>query len=232
MNDMKKWADREIELALGQEKSKCKYPGEFEYVEMCYSIASKAFNSIMDGNPSGTGVEFARHLLTKLLDGRPLTPIEDTDDIWEELPFGYLIPDCRCYQCNRMPSLFKFVRPDGTCWYSDSSRIKFYDYSCYLLGESVQVALNSLLEKLIDSEFPITMPYNANVTCKVYITQFSFKVGDGDWDTVALHTVKPSNRSAEYVNRYYKRVGRELVKISKTEYDYRYEHSVDWRKPK
>ena len=51
---------------------------------------------------------------------KPLTPIEDTDDVWNLIDNhenGYI-----SYQCKRMSSLFKDVYADGTVKYDDINR--------------------------------------------------------------------------------------------------------------
>ena len=56
-----------------------------------------------------------KSILNRLIDGKCLTPIEDTPDIWSDITSecnwkeGY-----QEYQCKRMSSLFKEVAPDGT----------------------------------------------------------------------------------------------------------------------
>lgn len=44
----------------------------------------------------------------RLIDGKPLAPIEDTDDIWNACSWSDS-DSSKLYQCKRIPSLFKHV---------------------------------------------------------------------------------------------------------------------------
>lgn len=58
-----------------------------------------------------------QNILNALLNGQPLTHIEDVDGIWEKCT----MPDGRpeTYQCKRMSSLFKEIYANGTVKYND-----------------------------------------------------------------------------------------------------------------
>ena len=53
-----------------------------------------------------------KHILNRLIDGKPLTPIEDVPEVWMDVGSRY--GDCTHYQCLRMGSLFKNINPDTT----------------------------------------------------------------------------------------------------------------------
>lgn len=89
MGEMKTWAEREIDLAIQHEEENCE-GGDCMYGVHCYESALKAFNS-------------------------PLTPIEDTEDMWEHVHDRK--DGTKTYQCRRMTSFFKDVHPDGTVKY-------------------------------------------------------------------------------------------------------------------
>ena len=94
---MSEWAKREVELVIKKE-------GKFDYEVGCYESALKAFNSLMEDGHSGLSINATAYILNRLIFGMPLTPIEDTDDIW-----GRSFTDSngdKHYQCGRMPSLF------------------------------------------------------------------------------------------------------------------------------
>ena len=64
-----------------------------------------------------------KHILDRLIDGKVLTPIEDTPDIWNdcaryEYEVGYFVQ-----QCKRMSSLFKYIYDDGTVKYKDTGKV-------------------------------------------------------------------------------------------------------------
>lgn len=75
------WAKREVELACKRENPN-KKPGEFDYGCACYESALKALNSLAEDGHSGFSMSITKQILNRLIDGKPLTPIEDTDDVW------------------------------------------------------------------------------------------------------------------------------------------------------
>ena len=117
---MKEWAEREVQIACKRENPDRK-EGEWDYGCACYDSALKAFNSLMEDGHSGMSIEFTKQILNRLIDGKPLTPIEDTEDVWNCITDRR--EDYETYQCNRMSSLFKDIYKDGTVKYSDINRV-------------------------------------------------------------------------------------------------------------
>ena len=146
---MKEWAEREVQIACKRENPDRK-EGEWDYGCACYESALKAFNSLMEDGHSGASIGFTKQILNRLIDGKPLTPIEDTEDVWNERPRdnrGYTT-----YQCKRMSSLFKYVYPDGSVKYSDADRVICIDV------ETENAYSFGLVRDIIDEMFPSTMP--------------------------------------------------------------------------
>ena len=83
MSSMLDWAKREVKIACKKENQNRK-EGEFDYGCACYESALKAFESLCDDGHSGFSIKITQAILNRLLDGKPLTPIEDADDIWNE----------------------------------------------------------------------------------------------------------------------------------------------------
>lgn len=110
MSNVLDWAKREVEIACKKENPNRK-EGEFDYGCACYESALKAFESLLEDGHSGFSIKMTQAILIRLLDGQPLTPIEDTDDIWNECSRPKDGP--KVYQCKRMNSLFKDVYADG-----------------------------------------------------------------------------------------------------------------------
>lgn len=54
----------------------------FNYGAMCYASALRAFESLVKDGRSGMSIGFTKQILNRLIDGEPLTPIEDTEDTW------------------------------------------------------------------------------------------------------------------------------------------------------
>lgn len=195
--NMGEWAKQEVAIACKREapnKKEC----ELDYGCSCYESALKAYLSLMDDGHSGMSFGFTANILKRLLEGKPLTPIEDVPEVWTE----YWISDCddeKHYQCNRMTSLFKDVYPDGTVKYHDVGR-----YTCKEL-ETGFIYKNGLESNLLDELHPITMPYYPPIGYWVFTTQeLLTDRKNGDFDTKAILTLKAPDGTVEQINRYFK----------------------------
>lgn len=194
---MKEWAKREVEIACKREAPDRK-EGEWDYGCACYESALKAFDSLMEDGHSGFSIAMTKHILNRLIDGKPLTPIEDTPDIWIECSRGR--DKYKTYQCNRMSSLFKDVYPDGAVTYSDVNRF---------IGVSVDdpdVCWHSgLVDRIVGELFPITMPYMPmDKPYKVYCKELLTDRKNGDFDSVAIFYIDTPEGERVQVNRYFK----------------------------
>ena len=199
MSGMSEWARREVKIACEEENPNRK-GDEFDYGCACYESALKAFESLCKDGHSGFSIKMTQAILNRLLDGQPLTPIEDTDDIWT-LCSGYE-NNSDVYQCKRMSSLFKNVYADGTVKYNDVDRVRCadinYPKNTYSFG---------LVTKIFDEMFPIAMPYMPGKPIKVYCEDFLTDEKNGDFDTVgvfyALKTENGEQKKIE-INRFFK----------------------------
>ena len=81
MGDILDWAKREVEIACKRENPNRK-EGKFDYGCACYASALKAFESLCEDGHSGYSIRIAQSILNRLIDGMPLTPIEDTYYVW------------------------------------------------------------------------------------------------------------------------------------------------------
>lgn len=117
---MLEWAKREVEIACKRENPD-KKEGEFDYGCACYESALKAFESLCEDGHSGMSIGFTKNILNRLIDGKPLTPIEDTDDVWSKRHRSKDLPYVT-FQCKRMSSLFKMIYNDGHVEYTDVDR--------------------------------------------------------------------------------------------------------------
>lgn len=167
MGDMLDWAKREVEIACKKENPNRK-EGEFDYGCSCYESALKAFESLLEDGHYGFGIKMTQAILIRLLNGQPLTPIEDTEDIWNvHSCSGILAHGIDVYQCKRMSSLFKHIYFDGT--------VKYYDVDnsyCVDINNPSNTYSSSLVRKLIDEMFPIKMPYMPGKPIAVYCEDF------------------------------------------------------------
>ena len=163
-------------------------------------------------------MKFTQSILNRLINGHPLTPIEDTDDIWIG-PFNNK-DSYKSYQCKRMSSLSKHVYTDVTVEYSDINRLY-----CVNINNPNNTYYSGLVRRIIDKMFPITMPYMPGTPIKVYCEDFLTDKNNGDFDTVGVfYALKTENGNPEKIeiNRFFKEFkfggGRNWVEISKEEY--------------
>ena len=196
---MLEWAKREVEIACKNENPDRK-EGEFDYGCACYEGALKAFETLCNQGHSGMSIKLTQHILNRLIDGRTLTPIEDTPDVWNNIT--ELKEDGTVeYQCNRMSSLFKKVRVDGSIEYTDVDRVYGVD-----IHNSDLTYKSGLLTRIINEMFPIKMPYMpASKSYKFVTTDFLVDPKNGDFDTMALFTLtEPSGEKTMEINRYFR----------------------------
>lgn len=176
--DMLDWAKREVEIACKKENPDRK-EGEFDYGCACYESALKAFETLCGQGHSGFSIKMTQAILNRLIDGQPLTPIEDTDDIWNKCSRVY--DDRKTYQCQRMSSLFKDVYADG--------RIEYHDVDCCYcinINNPNSTYSSGLVRRIIHEMFPITMPYMPDKPIKVFCEDFLTDRKNGDFDTVGV----------------------------------------------
>ena len=215
MGNLVDWAEKEIELACKKENPE--WDGKsFDYGCACYQSALKAFKSLCEDGHSGMSIGFTQNILNRLIDGKCLTPIEDTDDVWNEL-------DARengekHYQCKRMSSLFKDVHDDGTITYHDNDRQVGIDTN----GLSYH---SGRVSKIVNKMFPITMPYfPPNKPYRVYSEEFLVDPKNGDYDTWAyLYVMTPEGERIE-LNQYWCEKDGKDAQITKEEYEERKAH--------
>ena len=217
---MNEWAKREVEIACKRENPNRK-DGEFCYGCACYESALKAFESLCGDGHSGFSIKMTQRILNSLIDGRPLTPIEDTEDIWEDVSYmGVLNGEKSSYQCKRMSSLFKYVYEDGVINYKDLNR------SCGIDINNNTSYHSGLITRIIDEMFPIKMPYMPDAKpIKVYSEDFLTNKDNGDFDTVGtLYAIKGEEKVE--INRYFKESQSGWIEISKEEYEQRKENKI------
>lgn len=217
MSDIQDWAEREIEIACRCERATNENPNgtEWDYGCACYESALKAFKSLMEDGHSGVSIGVTRHILNRLIDSKPLTPIEDTPDIWNNISES---EDSEVlYQCKRMSSLFKYVYPDGTVKYNDTDRcygIDLNDNTPYYSG---------LVNHFINDLITISMPYTPTDPIKVYTTSILTDRKNGDYDTIGIfYAIQPDGSRIE-INRFFKEGKDDWIEIDEDEYHLRKE---------
>lgn len=219
--NMLDWARQEVEIACRKENPD-KKEWKCDYGCACYGSALKAFEGLCGDGHSGFSIKMTQSILNRLIDGQPLTPIEDTDDIWDDRSESDS-DGSKVYQCKRMFSLFKHVYPNGTVKYTDNNR----SY-CVDINNQRSTYGSGLSSRVIDEMFPIVMPYMPGKPIKVYCEVFLTDKKNGDFDTVGIfYAIKTENYKQKKVeiNRFFREPEgdeeRKWVEISREEYEER-----------
>lgn len=216
-SSMELWAEREVEIACKHEAPDRK-PGEWDYGCACYESALKAFRSLCEDGHSGFSISMTKFILNRLIEGKPLTSIEDTEDAWSDISDrSGLRGEIANYQCRRMSSLFKYVYADGSVKYRDVNRF------CGVNLDNPDVSYHSgLIDRVMEEKFPITMPYfPESKPFRVYCEEFLTDRKNGDFDTVGiLYAIKPDGERVE-INRYFREGEKDFIEIASCEYEMR-----------
>lgn len=216
-SNMQSWAEREIEIACKRERADSGVNKGWDYGCACYGSALKAYKSLMGDGHSGFSIGMTQQILNRLIDGKPLTPIEDTPDIWSDISEYRPEEGYRDYQCKRMSALFKYVYDDGRIEYKDIDSFYCIDIQSHVTYHS------GLVQHLMDEMFPISMPYMPEKPIKVYCSDLLTDRKNGDFDTVAVfYAVKPDGEKIE-INRYFKEAPSGWAEIDADEYALRQE---------
>ena len=209
---MIEWAENEVRIACERENPN-REEGEFDYGCACYESALKAYKCLCEDGHSGLSFSITRQILNRLMEGKPLTPIEDREENWNRL--NGFSKEKDVYQCKRMSSLFKNVYKDGTVKYSDTDRI-----TCVNV-ESGSYYYNGFIASIIDEMYPIQMPYYPIGPIKVYCSELLTDRKNGDFDTIAiLYILLPSGEKVN-IERFFKESDNSFEEISKDEYNER-----------
>ena len=216
---MYEWAEQECRLACKKENPNFDFDSDdFDYGCSCYKSALKAYKSLLEDEHSGMSFSFTRNILDRLMRGEPLTPI--TDDDFEGGSIIYDANDLASMglkseiQCPRMSSLFRKETIDGEVAYHDLDRAYCIDI------EKPSETFSCSATDIVDELFPIKMPYlPKREKYKVYVQTFLTNKKNGDLDTRGIiYLMTPDGKRID-INRYYTEKNREMVEISKEEYD-------------
>ena len=186
------WADKELELALADLDKE-----EDEAVKLmsksCFESAMRCYRTLIADNHSGTSMGITKHIINRLISVKPLTPIEDTEDVWT--PVHDAEKDNKKYQSTRLPSLFKIVDKDGNVTYNDNNRVVCRNF---LNGDRFYYGFVS---NLIDKLVPITMPYNpSDKAITVYVKDFTL----GDYHYLGIYNAILPGKGQIDINKFTK----------------------------
>lgn len=206
---MELWAENEVRLACERERAGAP-ENDWDYGVACYRSALKAFKSLLEDEHSGMSISFTKGILNRLIDGKPLTPIEDTEYMWEEIP--HYEEGIRLYRCKRMSSLFKEVYGDGRVEYNDVKR-----FLCMNVNNEGVYFRNGFVSNTLGEMFPVKFPYIAKryiVHCLELLTDRR----NGDFDSLAILFVEDEDGNVFDVYKYYKETEDSFAEISESEW--------------
>lgn len=208
---MQEWAKREVEIASKRERGDNPESEGWDYGVACYEGALEAFEVLCKQGHSGYSICFTKQILNRLIDGKPLTPIEDTEDVWNVVNRD---SKGKHYQCKRMSSLFKDVAEDGTVTYTDINR-----YYCVSEDNPYASWHNGFVGKIYSEMFPLTMPYMPNnMADEIVCSELLTDPKNGDYDTMAILYIKRADGERVEVNRYFKEGDTSFIEITLEEY--------------
>ena len=211
--DMIDWAEKEIEIACEKSYKEAEDTGEYEYFKGCCRSALKAYESLMEDGHSGTSINITQSILNRLINGQPLSPIEDTEDIWQ---YSYSKDDVETYRCTRKSSFFKEVDKEGNVKYTDVDSHFCEDKNT---GSTYS---NGLVRKIYDEMFPISLPYYPSTKKdKVVCEDFLTNEENGDFDTLGIFYIVKANGDEIEVNRFFKESEHKWSEITFEEYNER-----------
>lgn len=195
------WAEREVRLACEHERrGNGTNDDEFDYGVACYKSALKAYKSLSEDGHSGFSIGLTKNILNRLIEHKPLIPIEDTDDVWKEVRDASILrhPGIIEYQCKRMGSLWKKIDENGNVSYIDNDRavgIGINDKIPYTSG---------LTTHIYDDMYPITMPYMPDTEpAYIFTEELLTDRKNGDFDTKAVYYAELPNGTRVDINRYF-----------------------------
>lgn len=191
--DRKKWANKEAEHAAKYVTMKY---GNNIPMNKCYETvvneAVKLFNELEDLPHTEESKVMIKRFLSRLIEDKPLSPIEDRDDMWDKVG-GHVGEDSEVtlYINKRLRTLYrrevrdikKDVLIEKT--YHDPTRV-----TCINTIDGKEVTL-SLVNDYVDEHFPIKFPYFPTDKYVVDVVMFNHKnpLEDGEEDTICIQTI-------------------------------------------
>lgn len=216
------WAKREVDIACKKERGN-ESDDKFDYGCACYASALKAFESLIGDDHSGMSIGITKGILNRLIDGKPLTPIEDEPDAWNDT-WRDEDRKCTCCQSKRMSCLFKYVYDDGQVEYRDIDRFICKDEPSGTFWH------NSFVANILGELFPITFPYTPyNKPIIAHRTTVLVDPKLGDYDTMAIWSAETPDGKRKEVGRFFKESNGKWLEIDKSEYMERFEKEYQER---
>lgn len=209
--NMLEWAKNEVAIASKRERG-YKPECELDYGCACYNSAMRAFESLLRDDNSGMSIGFTKAILDRLIDGKPLTPIEDTEEVWGS-PYIESFDGSKQYQCKRMSSLFKHVAKDRSVTYNYIDR-----YYCTSNKNPNGRWYNGFVAKIYNEMYPLTLPYMPSSRPDVIVCDDIFTYRKNGDDILAILYIKKADGEIVDVNRYFMVNDLSVMEISPEEY--------------
>lgn len=208
----KERVNKEIEeiKAEGREPQPIDY---FDYVGECYKSALKAFKSLCDDGHSGLSHSITSGILKRMLDGLSLEEIQETD--FTENEFSWTDDDgTKHIMCDKMPSLWKTIYPDGRITYSEQDRAVGID------ADEGYSFSSKFVSDIINERYPITMPYYPDgCQYKVYTKFFLVYPENGDFDTQVILYIETPKGEKIPIRKFWHEKDGKMVEITEDEYN-------------
>lgn len=186
---MMEWAEREVYEFIRKHEDNT-------YVKGCCNSALKAYHSLMEDGHSGSSISLTKNILNKLIEGKPLTPIEDIPDIWEY--YCTNSDGSRAYRCTRMSSLFKTVDNNMNSTYSDVNRVE-----CIDISDANFYYYSDIAARYVDEREPIEMPYSGDDKYTFTTDRFLLDEKNEDYDFFALLAMRHNDSPVHSFNPIY-----------------------------
>lgn len=149
-------------------------------------------------------------ILKRLIDGEPLTAIEDTPEVWHE---AYRDDGTITCQCKRRSTLFKDIKPDGTVEYRDIG-----SYFAVDINDPTVEYKSRLVGNVVHEIWPVTFPYWPNGRAKVVCRDILIDKANGDFDTRIIYYAEKNGQRVE-INRIWHETDEGFVEITAEELD-------------
>ena len=203
----KEWANKEAEHVAKYVTMKY---GNNVPMTKCYETvvneAVKIFNELEDLQHTEESKVMIKRFLSRLIEDKPLSPIEDRDDMWDEVG-RHTVEDSEVtlYINKRLRTLYKRevrdIKKDVLIekTYHDPTRV-----TCINTINGKEVIL-SLVNDYVDEYFPIKFPYFPTDKYVVEVIMFNHKnpLEDGGEDTISIETIIDPDHRVAFPGAYY-----------------------------
>lgn len=177
-----------------------------ECYEMVVNEAVKLFNELEDLPHTEESKVMIKRFLSRLIEDKPLSPIEDGGDMWDEVGVNteedsevtlYINKRLRTLYRREVRDIKKDVLTEKT--YHDPTRV-----TCVNITNGKEVTL-SLVNDYVDEHFPIKFPYFPTDKYVVEVIMFNHKnpLEDGGEDTISIETIIDPDHRVTFPGAYY-----------------------------